>query len=216
MQRILRDDGVPIGRVAEFRSYLERVSEQTARAGRIVSDLLAFSRRSKPHRAPADLGAIAATTVGLVGHKLRLMNVATELKVAPDLPRVPCDASQVQQVVMNLVMNGAEATKSRGSGRVVVDIRPLEDRNAVALRVSDDGEGISEEQLGHVFDPFFTTKEEGKGVGLGLAVVYGIVEAHGGQIDVKSVLGEGTTFEVVLPLSAEAPSLDARETGSAA
>ena len=213
MQRVLRDDGVPHGRVPEFRGYLERISEQTARAGRIVSDLLAFSRRSKPQRAPADLGAIAGTTLGLVAHKLELMNVRAELTVAPGLPRVPCDASQIQQVIMNLVLNGAEATRARGSGRVSLSIRPLEDRSGVVLQVADDGEGISEELLGHVFDPFFTTKEEGKGVGLGLAVVYGIVEAHGGQIDVRSTRGEGSTFEVLLPLPAEGSGLEARGNG---
>lgn len=213
MQRILRDDGVPAGRVGEFRAYLERISEQTARAGRIVSDLLAFSRRSRPQRAPADLGQIAGATLSLVAHKLELMNVQAELRAAPGLPRVPCDASQIQQVVMNLVLNGAEATRARGSGHVTVDIRALEGGRAVALQVQDDGEGISEELLGHVFDPFFTTKEEGKGVGLGLAVVYGIVEAHGGQIDVRSTRGQGTTVEVVLPLSAEEPDLAARESG---
>jgi two-component system NtrC family sensor kinase len=214
LQRILREDGVPPGRVGEFRGYLERVSEQTARAGRIVSDLLAFSRRSKPHRAPADLGAVASTTLGLLAHKLKLMNVEADLKVAPGLPPVPCDASQIQQVVMNLVMNGAEATRARGSGHVSVSIQPAEDGAAVTLQVDDDGEGIAEELLGRVFDPFFTTKEEGKGVGLGLAVVYGIVEGHGGQVDVRSVPGKGTTFEVTLPLSGEVPSVDAREAGA--
>jgi two-component system NtrC family sensor kinase len=203
MQRIIRDDGVPAARVPEFRGYLERVSEQTARAGRIVSDLLAFSRRGKPQRAPADLGALARSTVALVDHKLKLMNVSTEVTVAPGVPLVPCDASQVQQVVMNLVLNGAEATRARGSGRVSIAIRALEDGGAVALGVEDDGEGIPEELLGRVFDPFFSTKEDGKGVGLGLAVVYGIVESHGGQIEVKSTPGSGTTFTVTLPLRPE-------------
>jgi two-component system NtrC family sensor kinase len=208
MQRILRAEGVPPGRVPEFRGYLERVSEQTARAGRIVSDLLAFSRRGKPHRAPADLGAIVRSTVGLVDHKLKLMNIATRVEVAPGVPLVPCDASQVQQVVMNLVMNGAEATRARASGHVLVSIRTLEDGSAVTLQVVDDGEGIPEELLGRVFDPFFTTKEDGKGVGLGLAVVYGIVEAHGGDIDVSSTPGKGTTFTVTLPLRPEAAAPD--------
>ena len=210
MQRVLRDDGVPAGRVVEFRGYLERITEQTARAGRIVSDLLAFSRRSRPQRAPADLGAIASTTLGLVAHKLELMNVRAELTVAPDLPRVPCDASQIQQVVMNLVLNGAEATRARGSGRVAVSLHPQAGGRAVVLRVEDDGEGMSEELLARVFDPFFTTKGEGKGVGLGLAVVYGIVESHGGQIDARSTPGEGTTFEVLLPLFAEGAGGEAR------
>jgi two-component system NtrC family sensor kinase len=205
MQRILGDGGVPAARVPEFRGYLERVSEQTARAGRIVSDLLAFSRRGKPHRAPADLGAIVRSTLALVDHKLKLMNVAARVEMGPDVPLVPCDASQMQQVVMNLVMNGAEATRDRGAGHVSVAIRAADDQSAVAMRVVDDGEGIPEELLGRVFDPFFSTKEEAKGVGLGLAVVYGIVEAHGGTIDVSSTPGVGTAFVVTLPLRPEAP-----------
>ena len=89
MQRILKDDGVPPARVAEFRRYLDHVAEQTARAGRIVSDLLAFSRRSKPHRAPADLNAIVATTVALVSHKLKLMNVEIDARLSDILPPSP-------------------------------------------------------------------------------------------------------------------------------
>jgi two-component system NtrC family sensor kinase len=205
MTRILRDDGIPAGRVAEFRGYLQSVTEQTARAGRIVSDLLAFSRRLRPARAPADLNAIVSSTVALVSHKLSLMNVTAELQLAEALPPVPCDASQVQQVVMNLVMNGAEATRPRGHGRLALATRLAESRDGVVLTVEDDGEGIAEEARGRIFEPFFTTKENGKGVGLGLAVVYGIVESHGGQIEVRSAAGGGTCFEVRLPIS-EPPS----------
>jgi two-component system NtrC family sensor kinase len=206
MSRILREEGVPRERVAEFRGYLDRVAEQTARAGRIVSDLLAFSRRSKPHRAPADLAGIVRTTVSLVSHKLKLMAVEVELGIDEELPRVPCDASQVQQVVLNLVMNAAEATRSHGRGTVRVRARHDPSRALVALEVSDDGEGITAEALPHIYDPFFTTKEEGRSLGLGLAVVYGIVEAHGGRIDVRTAVGEGTAFTVELPLEGpEAP-----------
>jgi two-component system NtrC family sensor kinase len=203
MQRIIREDGIPPGRVGEFRGYLDHVAEQTARAGRIVSDLLAFSRRSKPQRAPADLNTIVRTTAALVGHKLKLMNVEFELRLADDLPPLPCDASQIQEVVLNLVMNGAESTRGRGAGRVTVATRRTEGRDAVLLEVADDGEGMAKATVEQIFDPFFTTKDEGKGVGLGLAVVYGIVQSHGGEIDVKSTVGAGTTFEVVLPLAAE-------------
>jgi two-component system NtrC family sensor kinase len=201
MGRILKDDGIPTGRVPEFRGYLDRVSEQTARAGRIVSDLLAFSRRSKPQRAPADLNAIVRTTVGLVSHKLHLMNVDARLLLADDLPPVPGDASQLQQVVLNLVMNAAEATRARGRGSVRLETTRSADGGSLVLEVADDGEGIAKGTLDRIFDPFFTTKEEGKGVGLGLAVVYGIVEAHGGQIRVTSVPEQGTTFTVTLPLA---------------
>jgi two-component system NtrC family sensor kinase len=200
MARILREDGVPRARVAEVRGYLERVSEQTARAGRIVSDLLAFSRRSKPHRAPADLAGIVRTTVSLVSHKLRLMAVEVDLDFSAFLPPLPCYVSQVQPVVLHLVMNAADATRPHGGGRVRVTARRATARDALALDVTDDGEGIPPAILSRIYDPFFTTKEEGRSLGLGLAVVYGIVEAHGGTIDVRTAVGHGTTFTVELPL----------------
>jgi len=198
MQRILKDDGVPPDRVEDFRRYLGHVGNETARVGRIVSDLLSFSRRSKPQSVEADLNAIVTTTVSLVAHKLELARVAIELDLARPLPSVRCDASQIQQVVMNLVLNGAEAIK--GGGKVTVRTRPAEKAPGVVLEVSDTGAGISAELLGKIFDPFFTTKEEGKGVGLGLAVVYGIVNAHGGEVEVASLVGDGSTFRVRLPL----------------
>ena len=113
-----------------------------------------------------------------------------------------CDASQIQQVVLNLVLNGAEAMHSKGSGRIAIRTRRSSDADSVTLCVSDTGEGIRRENLSKIFDPFFTTKPEGKGVGLGLAVVYGIVQAHGGEVDVSSTPGEGTTFLVTLPVTA--------------
>jgi two-component system NtrC family sensor kinase len=204
MGRILKVDGVPRDRVAEFRGHLDRVSEQTARAGRIVSDLLAFSRRAKPQRAPSDLNAIVRATVGLVSHKLKLLNVEASLQLDQALPHLSCDASQMQQVVLNLVMNAAEATRGRGSGRVAVLTLPSEDGESAVLEVTDDGEGIPKETLDRIFDPFFTTKDDGKGVGLGLAVVYGIVESHGGHIEVQTAPGRGTTFQVTLPLVPDA------------
>jgi len=154
-------------------------------------------------RAPSDLGTIVRTTVGLVSHKLKLLNVEAELRLDDSLPPLPCDVSQMQQVVLNLVMNGAEATRPHGSGRVSVTTRRSDDGESAVLEVADDGEGIPKDVVDRIFDPFFTTKEDGKGVGLGLAVVYGIVESHGGRIEVRTGEGRGTTFEVTLPLASE-------------
>jgi two-component system NtrC family sensor kinase len=200
MQRILTDDGIPPGRLLDFRKYLAQVVTETTRVGRIVSDLLAFSRRSKPQRVPADLNRIVKTTLSLISHKLKLMNVEVQLDLQADLPAVPCDPSQVQQVVLNLLLNGAEATQARGQGSISIRTASEEGAAGVALWVTDSGEGIAPANLAKVFDPFFTTKPEGKGVGLGLAVSYGIIEAHGGDIEVKSKPGEGATFKVTLPL----------------
>ena len=198
LQRMLKEDGVPPSRIEEFRKYLSQVTNETARVGRIVSDLLAFSRRSKPQRAPADLNKIVKMTLSLVQHKMKLSNVAVETNLREDLPAVACDQSQIQQVVLNLLLNAAEATQSKAERRVAVSTAT--DDGMVTLVVADNGEGILPENLAKIFHPFFTTKSEGKGVGLGLAVSYGIIEAHGGDIEVKSKVGQGATFTVSLPI----------------
>ncbi|MBS1872074.1 MAG: HAMP domain-containing protein [Acidobacteria bacterium] len=205
MQRILKDDGIPKERIPEFRKYLTQVIHETTRVGRIVSDLLSFSRRSKPQRSLAGLNRITRSTVSLVAHKAKLAGVELETKLDETLPDIPCDSSQIQQVVLNLVMNAIEATQGK-AGRVEVLTKLGPNRDAVVLTVADNGEGIPPENLSKIFDPFFTTKPEGKGVGLGLAVLYGIVEAHGGEVDVKSEVGSGTIFTVRLPLTAPDPS----------
>ena len=198
MQRMLKEDGVPPNRIEEFRKYLGQVTNETARVGRIVSDLLAFSRRSKPQHAPADLNRLVKTTLSLVQHKMKLSNVEVRTAFQENLPAVQCDASQIQQVALNLLLNAAEATQSKTERQVTVST--ASNHGEVTLTVTDNGEGIPHENLSKIFDPFFTTKSEGKGVGLGLAVSYGIVQAHGGDIEVRSQLGVGTTFVVSLPL----------------
>jgi two-component system, NtrC family, sensor kinase len=202
MQRMLGEDGVPPGRLDEFRKYLSQVAAETARVGRIVSGLLAFSRHGKPRRAPADLNQVVRMTLSLAQHKLKLSGVEVESDLCEDLPLVSCDSSQIQQVVLNLLLNAAEATESKGpdkrQGRVSISTAAGE--GVVLLTVADNGEGIPPENLARIFDPFFTTKSEGQGVGLGLAVSYGIVQAHGGDIEVGSKAGEGAAFVVSLPL----------------
>jgi two-component system, NtrC family, sensor kinase len=208
LERIMKEGKVPPGREEECRKYLARISLETARVGRIVCDLLAFSRRSKPHRSSADLNHLVKTTVSLVGHKLKLSDTRVELILAPELPQVNCDASQIQQVVLNLVLNAAEAMQSRPGGAVTIETRRASDGKFIELLVRDNGEGILPENVRKIFDPFFTTKSEGKGVGLGLAVVYGIIQAHDGDIEVKSTPGEGTVFTVSLPLVAGEGALE--------
>jgi two-component system NtrC family sensor kinase len=204
LERILSSGKLPAGREAEVQKYLAQISSETARAGRIVSDLLAFSRRSKPQRAPADLNGLLRSTVGLVQHKLKLVEAEAVFDLAENLPALRCDASQIQQVILNLVLNAAEAMQSRPGGRLTVSTRLVSESAGngprVELRVADTGEGIAPENLPKIFDPFFTTKPEGKGVGLGLAVLYGIIKAHDGEVEVTSRRDCGTTFTVSLPL----------------
>jgi two-component system NtrC family sensor kinase len=201
MQRIVGEKGIPGERIPEFRKYLGQVVTETARVGRIVQDLLAFSRRSKPHqRTNVNFNAIVSTTVSLIGHKLKLMNVEMDLRLDEHLPLIHCDASQMQQVLINLIMNGAEASQGRPAAKVTVTTSAAPSGTDLVLEVHDTGEGIRPEHMEKLFTPFFTTKGEGKGVGLGLAVVYGIVRDHSGDIDVESKPDVGTTFRVVLPI----------------
>ena len=200
VQRILKEDGIPPDRVAEVRQYLSQIVNETSRVGRIVTDLLAFSRRSKPQRIASDLNAIISSTTSILNHKLKLMNVTLDLRLADALPSLQCDSSQMQQVLINLVMNGAESMQSKGGGPLIVATRFDARESNILLEITDIGDGIPADHLTKIFDPFFTTKGEGKGVGLGLAVIYGIVDAHKGDIDVKSEVGKGTTFLVRLPV----------------
>lgn len=200
MHRILNDNGIPSHRIKEFRQYLSQVVAETSRVGRIVQDLLAFSRRSKPQRSPVDINAIITTTVNLLAHKLKLMNVSIQLDLDARLQPIECDGSQMQQVLINLIMNAAEAAQGKVEGKVVVSTRGGAEAKELTLEVCDNGDGIPQEWRSKIFDPFFTTKGEGKGVGLGLAVVYGIVQAHKGDIEVEGTVGQGTTVTVTLPI----------------
>ncbi len=200
LERLMASGAYPPGREAEFRKYLGLISTETARVGRIVSDLLSFSRRSKPQRAPADLNKLIRTTTNLAQHKLKLLSTEIVLDLQETLPPVECDSSQMQQVVLNLVLNGAQAMQPKGGGTLTLRTRLVDQNANVELSVQDTGEGIAPENLSKIFDPFFTTKADGKGVGLGLAVLYGIVKAHDGEVEVSSQRNVGTTFTVTVPL----------------
>jgi two-component system NtrC family sensor kinase len=179
----------------ETDRILQVVDGEAGRCGDIVRNLLAFSRQSGARMAQEDLAPVVERCRMLLKHQAEMLGVTLETRVAPDLPKLVCDAAQVQQVILALAMNALEATPS--DGRVAIEAGP--DGDGVKLVVADTGWGIPKEHLERIFEPFFTTKEAGKGVGLGLAVVYGIVSAHHGTIDVESEPGRGTTFTVRLP-----------------
>jgi two-component system NtrC family sensor kinase len=211
LERLMAGGSYPPGREAEFRKYLGLISTETARVGRIVSDLLSFSRRSKPQRAPADLNKLIRTTANLAQHKLKLLSTEIVLDLQETLPQIECDSSQMQQVVLNLVLNGAQAMQPKGGGTLTVRTRLVDQGADVELSVRDTGEGIAPENLSKIFDPFFTTKADGKGVGLGLAVLYGIVKAHDGEVEVTSQRNIGTIFTITLPLKSRKSDSDVRE-----
>ena len=189
----------------ETSQILQLMESEAGRCGEIVRNLLLFSRTPGRHFAEADLSVLLKRCVLLFHHQADLQEVTVELAIAKDLPTIACDASQVQQLVLALSMNAIEAMPDGGALRIAV--RPAGDQ--VTITVEDTGAGIDDAELPHVFEPFYTTKPEGKGVGLGLAVVYGIARRHGGSVSVSSQPGKGTRFVVRLPVKPPPENADA-------
>ncbi|MEK7218867.1 MAG: ATP-binding protein, partial [Patescibacteria group bacterium] len=184
-------------RLTEAKDYLHIIEGESRRCGTIVKNLLTFARQAPLNPQKNELTTIVERCLLLVNHQLELQSIDLEKTLPPDLPPLYCDASQVQQALLALLMNAIEAMPTGGRLRVATSFDARARAGRVA--VSDEGPGISEDVLAHLFEPFFTTKEEGKGVGLGLAIAYGIVQQHGGNIEVRSTPQKGTTFTVILP-----------------
>jgi two-component system NtrC family sensor kinase len=186
----------------EAARILRLIEEESARCGNIVRNLLLFSRAPGARFSEQDLNPLLERCRLLLNHQAELKGVELGVDAGEGLPRVTCDPSQIQQLLVALAMNAIEATPA--GGRVLLRARPEGD--GIALEVADTGRGIPGEDLPRIFEPFFSTKEKGTGVGLGLAVAYGIVRRHRGTIDVRSEPGAGTTFRIVLPLRQPEPA----------
>jgi len=184
-------------RRAEAKSDLQQIEGESKRCGAIVKNLLTFARQVPVVPQANELGAIVERCLLLVGHQCELQQVEVESQIDPKMPSIRCDAAQIQQALLALLMNAVEAMPH--GGRLKVDTAYDAEGHEAQIVVNDDGVGIPEEVLPHIFEPFFTTKAESKGVGLGLAVAFGIVRQHGGNIAVSSTPQKGTTFRVTLP-----------------
>jgi PAS domain S-box-containing protein len=187
----------------ETKKQLEKIGKETERCSRIIKNLLDFSRQTEVKLRPVDVDKVIEATFSIIGHQISLENIRTEKKLCTSLPPVLVDFDQIQQALMNIVLNAAQAMPNGGDLTITTSIAKgvkIGDsiRDAIRIDVSDTGVGISKENLGKLFTPFFTTKEKGKGVGLGLSVVHGIVERHHGKIEIKSNPGAGTTFSIYL------------------
>jgi two-component system NtrC family sensor kinase len=188
---------------AEAAKYLQIIEAESRRCGTIVKNLLTFARQAPLNPQRNDLNAVVERCLLLVEHQLDLQLVDLVKNLDAQIPAITCDASQVQQALLALMVNAVEAMPK--GGRLTVTTTFDSDQLLARVRVSDEGP--------HIFEPFFTTKEGEKGVGLGLAIAFGIAQQHGGNIEVVSTREAGTTFTLVLPEQGRPGSLGKPATG---
>ncbi len=180
-----------------IKKGLQTIITQVERITRVMNQLLSFARRKAPERVALDLKQVVEDSLEMFQERLARSQIQVELQLADPCPMVLADADQMSQVMINLVMNAVHAMPDGGTLRVALAPEP----QMVRLTVADTGHGVPREVIKKIFDPFFTTKEFGKGTGLGLTVVKGIIEEHQGSIAVESQEGVGTTFTILLPQS---------------
>ena len=201
---------------------MDLVIRETKRCAAIIKRLLDFAREKQPEKKFTDLNKVIEDTVRLVERPAHLRDIEITMDLDPTLPPIWIDADQIKQVIMNMLVNAQHAVEEKGSITVATRRAPHPQARAdagepaamVAISIVDTGCGIPEENQQRIFDPFFTSKDVGKGTGLGLSVSHGIVEAHGGLIEVESKVGEGSTFRVFLPLTPPSTRPEIKASGS--
>ena len=176
---------------------LDKIVATSLHARQIINNLMLFSRQMPPRKARLGLNAVLEEGLGFLESRCTRRGIAVARRFSPDLPEITADASQLRQVFVNLVVNAIHAMPAGGT--LEVSTRRADDR--IVLSVEDDGIGMSQEVLRELFVPFFTTKDVNEGTGLGLPVVHGIVTAHNGAIHVDSAPGEGSRFDIELPIA---------------
>ncbi len=196
------------------REDVELIIKEAARTKEIVQGLLSFARETKLTPGPTNINELLEDVLGLVVNQSLFHNIKIRKVFAAEMPTITADWAQLKQVFLNVILNAAEAMAGKGT----ITITTTGGKRKVRVKVQDTGPGIPPEIMDKLFSPFFTTKE--KGTGLGLAISYGIIEHHGGAIDVGTVLGKGSTFVISLPVGqsrqteetgGEAPPIDLRK-----
>lgn len=178
------------------KEKLEIIESQVDTAANIIRNLLDFSRQVEPEITEVDVNDILKKSLVLASFQIKNVNIVQEFE---EIPFTMADRNQLQQVFMNIILNGAQAMPGGG----ILTIKTTSDGENVKVTISDTGLGIKKEHLSKIFDPFFTTKKVGQGTGLGLSICHGIIEAHGGTIEVDSFIERGTTFTISLPVKGE-------------
>ena len=188
----------------EWRRWLEVIEGESRRCGAIVKNLLTFARQLPVEKKENDLNQIVERCLMLIHHQADLQSVALEWTPNPEVARVVCDAGQTQQALLAILINAVEAMPHGGN----ISIAAQAVTDGTRIIIADDGPGIPPDVQSHIFEPFFTTKNQGKGTGLGLSIAFGILQQHGGRIEVESSPGRGTEFRVFIPYSAPASPRD--------
>lgn len=186
----------------KYQRHLMMIFKSAERCQKIVQSLLTFARRHQPERVPVAINKLIEEVLEIVAYQLRTNNVEVLREFDLELPMVLADGHQIQQVLINLVNNARQAIEAhQPSGKIIIVTEA--DKSHVRIKITDDGPGISDENMRKIFDPFFTTKGVGKGTGLGLSLCYGLIKEHGGNITVTSLPGHGATFTVELPVTTQ-------------
>ena len=195
----LRENKMPAEGSAGFERYLDLSIREALRCGSIVNNLLTFARQKSIEAKDMDLIEVVKTIMMLTKHQLESSQVEYEVNL-PKAPFKICgDSAQIQQCLMNLIFNAIESMPE--GGKLTISGGLDDGEGMVWLTVADNGQGIKPEDLPHIFEPFYSTKVDGKGVGLGLSMTYGIIREHNGAIEVSSKPGKGAVFKIKLPKS---------------
>jgi len=184
----------------EFRRALKQIRTQGKRCREITHKLLSFARKTDSRVQDIQIKQLIQDTITISEKRAKNNGVVINSDIQDNLPAIKGSPAELQQVLINLLNNAIDATEKKGE--MISISAQLEDNNVV-IRVSDNGSGISKDNLSRIFDPFFTTKPSGKGTGLGLAICYGIIKQLGGEIDVSSTIGKGSTFRIRIPYAKE-------------
>ncbi|MGA9642738.1 MAG: ATP-binding protein [Terriglobales bacterium] len=198
LKKWVENDSVSKEKKQEAVECLDLISSESRRCGELVKNLLSFSRQSPMNVQPTDINRLIGQCTMLLRHNLEIGGVELHTSLAEDLPRLQCDGTQIEQVLLAVIVNAADAMPK--GGNLWVESKLSEEGSRVVLTVRDDGSGIPPDVMPKIFEPFVTTKENGHGTGLGLAVSRGIIERHNGKISIESELGKGTTVTITLPV----------------